>query len=653
MKIWKSVSAVVGAVALVAVGAVAPASAATLDAFTLSSTSTTAGASVTATASFVATETTEYVEFVFDGAAASSLSFTGPASTPTGSCSTGPNSAACLLVNVPIGAAITLTATLNTAASTPPGDYWVQARAGAILGTQTLSVVPDTPPILDSIGPQTVAEGTTLGVDIQATDPDGDSVSFAASSLPPFATLVDHGNGTATVTLSPDYTQAGTYSATVAAFNGGGFDPETFSITVTNVDRPPVLDPIGAQTVAEGATVDVTVTGSDPDGDVASFVGVALPPFATLTDNNDGTATLRLAPTLTDAGTYSATVAAFNGGGNDPETFPITVTNLNQAPVLAPIGAQTVAEGSTLVIPVSATDPDTGDTLQFLPSSLPSFATFTDNGDGTGSLTLTPSYTDAGSYSILMLVTDSFLDDTETFALTVTDTNRAPVISGVPPQVVADGTTSSVTVTATDPDGDPLTLFSGALPSWASFTDNGDGTGTLTFAPTAADVGDTWSIGVSAEDPDGAGDSTTVEASVVDATAPTIFPPADITTTATSAAGATVTYAVTALDAVDGALTPDCLPPSGSIFPVGATFVSCTVTDLEGNQSAASFAVTVLPPSAGGSAGGAAPGADRSPGAGGESLAATGGTTDGQLTSAALLMLLAGVLVVHVTRRRA
>ena len=55
-----------------------------------------------------------------------------------------------------------------------------------------------------------------------------------------------------------------------------------------------------------------------------------------------------------------------------------------------------------------------------------------------------------------------------------------------------------------------------------------------------------------------------------------------------------MTYAATASDAVDGAVTPECSPASGSEFAIGRTTVSCTATDAHGNTSAAgSFSVRV------------------------------------------------------------
>jgi hypothetical protein len=78
-------------------------------------------------------------------------------------------------------------------------------------------------------------------------------------------------------------------------------------------------------------------------------------------------------------------------------------------------------------------------------------------------------------------------------------------------------------------------------------------------------------------------------------TPPVVTVPANITTAATSASGAVVTYTATANDAQDGPLPPTCSPSSGSTFPVGTTTVTCTATDSGGLTGTATFTVTVTP----------------------------------------------------------
>ncbi len=84
-----------------------------------------------------------------------------------------------------------------------------------------------------------------------------------------------------------------------------------------------------------------------------------------------------------------------------------------------------------------------------------------------------------------------------------------------------------------------------------------------------------------------------VTVTLVDTTKPVVVAPSNITTEATSAAGAVVSFTATATDNLDGTLTPTCAPPSGSTFPIGATNDTCSATDAHGNTGTDSFTVTV------------------------------------------------------------
>ena len=75
--------------------------------------------------------------------------------------------------------------------------------------------------------------------------------------------------------------------------------------------------------------------------------------------------------------------------------------------------------------------------------------------------------------------------------------------------------------------------------------------------------------------------------------APTFTPPADITTPATSAAGAVVTFVASGSDLEDGSIAAVCAPASGATFAIGPTTVQCSVTDNQGASATGSFTVTV------------------------------------------------------------
>jgi hypothetical protein len=75
---------------------------------------------------------------------------------------------------------------------------------------------------------------------------------------------------------------------------------------------------------------------------------------------------------------------------------------------------------------------------------------------------------------------------------------------------------------------------------------------------------------------------------------PIITCPGNITVTITNPAGAVVNYNVT----VSGGcplITTNCVPPSGSLFPMGTTTVNCSATDACGRSNSCNFTVTVSP----------------------------------------------------------
>jgi hypothetical protein len=77
-------------------------------------------------------------------------------------------------------------------------------------------------------------------------------------------------------------------------------------------------------------------------------------------------------------------------------------------------------------------------------------------------------------------------------------------------------------------------------------------------------------------------------------TPPELTVPADFSINATGPSGATVPFTVTAADDLDPDPTVTCTPPSGSVFAMGPTTVTCVATDNGGNATEKTFTVTVL-----------------------------------------------------------
>jgi large repetitive protein len=112
--------------------------------------------------------------------------------------------------------------------------------------------------------------------------------------------------------------------------------------------------------------------------------------------------------------------------------------------------------------------------------ALPSGVTFTDNGNGTATLSGTPGAGTGGTHPITISASNGNLPNaSQSFTLTV---DQAPSITSGASTTFANGTAGSFTVTT---GGFPTPSLSetGALPSGVTFADNGNGTATLAGTP--------------------------------------------------------------------------------------------------------------------------------------------------------------------------
>ncbi len=345
-------------------------------------------------------------------------------------------------------------------------------------------------PVLDPIGDREVERGSSMSIFLSGMDPDGDAVNYSTANLPSYASFTDYGDGGASLGLAPPADMVpGTTSMTVSLSDGSLTSSETFSITVYALGSqfPPVLSAIGDQTVAEGATSNVSVSATDADQDPMTW-SISLPGFAsfTTTSSTAGSAsgTMTLAPTYCASGTYSASIGVSDGSMSDNESFVITVSDMNRAPAwTVPQGgyAMTLSEGGSANLTVHASDPDQGcgtaaPTLWYTGTGAPTSLTvsLTDLGAGDGTLHVAGSFDAAGSYTLQLTAKDALdpaLATNVSVGVTVTSTDRAPVASAGGPYsgLLAQPLTMSASGSS-DPDGDALTY------AW-SYGDGGVGAG--------------------------------------------------------------------------------------------------------------------------------------------------------------------------------
>jgi hypothetical protein len=200
----------------------------------------------------------------------------------------------------------------------------------------TVTVTANASPTVDPIADQTLIEGETLTLAVNALDPDGPPpiVLSQSNDLPNAPeVLSDNGDGTGTIEWTPTNGDTGTYAIDVTATDGFG-NTATATIDVTvHANAAPTINPVADQTLTEGDLLTVNVTASDPDGPAPPVLAQSsnLPgAVAVLVDNGDGTGSLTWQSVVGDVGTFAVTLTATDGFGHEGSVvFSVSVDPAN------------------------------------------------------------------------------------------------------------------------------------------------------------------------------------------------------------------------------------------------------------------------------------------------------------------------------------
>lgn len=275
--------------------------------------------------------------------------------------------------------------------------------------------------------------GSTVSFTVKAFDTDpGSTVSMFAAGMPPGATVSpafgSTGNPiTHSFSWTPTPSQFGQYLINFTAQDNNGVQVAT-SVSI-NVSLKPVFDvpPTPASgthgtVVSPGTLITYTVQASDPDPlDVVQIVsiqgkshmGLPIPIYAGATlsslptpAGNPTSGIFSWTPTQAQWGHRHVYFTAEDGYGD--QTIHEVSQLVNTPPVFASSPVLTADVGQLYSYNIQVTDPDIlyGDVLVINGITLPTWLSVTDNGDGTATLSGTPSQADAGTNSITILSED-------------------------------------------------------------------------------------------------------------------------------------------------------------------------------------------------------------------------------------------------------
>ncbi|MDZ7643049.1 MAG: putative Ig domain-containing protein [Woeseiaceae bacterium] len=357
----------------------------------------------------------------------------------------------------------------------------------------------NTAPVITGTPASTVAADTQYSFVPNASDSDGDPLTFSISGKPTWASF-DTSSGALSGT--PQAADAGTSSGIVISVTDGQASDSlpSFSITVTTADTnsPPTIsgNPPGA--VVVGSAYGFTPTAGDADGDTLTFSISNRPSWASFSTSNGQ---LSGTPTANDVGTTNNIVISVSDGEDTASlgAFSIVVNAEpgNSAPQISGNPQTTVTAGESYSFTPSASDAD-GDTLTFSISNKPSWASFSTSA---GQLSGSPTDNDVGTTSNIVISVSDGEDSASLAAFSITveaqPANTPPEISGNPPTTVVEGYAYDFQPSASDDDGDSLAFSVSNKPSWASFD---TGSGRLSGTPGAGDVGTYTGVSISVSD---------------------------------------------------------------------------------------------------------------------------------------------------------
>ena len=419
----------------------------------------------------------------------------------------------------------------------------------AITVTITVTDENDPPQITGDTTFSYPENGTDAVHTYTATDPESGSITWSLTGDDAGDFSISN-TGELTFRASPDHeapadTGANNiYEVTVQASDGTHTGSLPVTVTVTNVNEPPVFaKDTDTRTIAEnteaGQDIGDAFTATDDDSATLTYTleGADADSFQI----SSTTGQIKTKPGVTydheTKPSYSVTVKADDSnGGTDTMDVTINVTDVNEAPEFpsTETGARSIPENTetntNIGGPVEATDPDVGDTLTYALGGTDAGSFDIDTSTGQLQTKAALDLETTPNYTVTVTASDGSLSDTQEVTITVTGENETPEVAGETTVNYAENREDAVAeYTATDPEK--------ATIQWSLTGDDaGDFSisgGALTFnsppdyeAPADADTNNVYRVTVTASD-GSLSDAVDVTITVTDVNEAPEFPPTE------------------------------------------------------------------------------------------------------------------------------
>ena len=169
-------------------------------------------------------------------------------------------------------------------------------------------------PVVADPGAQSFAEGTAVSLTVDAHDPEGAPLTFSAAGLP-LELAIDPATGEVSGALG--HSAAGSYAVTVTADDGMDSGMASFTLDVTDTNRPPQYQGVSSFLIHRLVPLDVPFSATDPDGDPVTITATGLPPGLVWDPVSESAVG---APTL--AGNFAGTLELTDGQA--PVSIPLS-----------------------------------------------------------------------------------------------------------------------------------------------------------------------------------------------------------------------------------------------------------------------------------------------------------------------------------------